>query len=119
VVCWIHELIVKLVVYALCILATQAAYAEILLDKLTACNDIERVYITLKSRPAILPSECRAPRAGLESALVHERTQLHRGFVSSAHSQRRSWTVFRVSDSTEASTTDAEDLNMFSHGIDG
>jgi hypothetical protein len=51
-------------------LAARPAHAELVLDKLTACNDIERVYTTLKAQPRVALSDCRPPRDGLESALA-------------------------------------------------
>ena len=42
----------------------------LVLDKLTACADIERVYTALKAAPKVSPSECRPPRAGLEATLA-------------------------------------------------
>jgi hypothetical protein len=50
-----------LLVHALCILAAQSASAQILLDKLTACEDIERVYNSLRAQPTVSLSDCRPP----------------------------------------------------------
>jgi hypothetical protein len=52
------------------ILAAPSARTEIRLDKLTECDDIERVYSLLKAQPTVALSDCRAPRGRLESALV-------------------------------------------------
>jgi hypothetical protein len=46
------------------------ARGELVLDKLTACSDIARVYEALKAQPRVALSECRPPRDGLESVLA-------------------------------------------------
>lgn len=69
---------------AACMLAASSAHAQVVLDKLNACADIERVYAGLRAEPAASPADCRSPRAGLEAALVSRMAGARTCFLGSS-----------------------------------